>query len=97
MKGSLYGYVFYTYPSSTSIRPLNQILFHLFLFDLSMSSSGPQKADANLWPAYALQLKKTLSQVPSLSPDSRFYVAPLSAAGIAAGKRFDNEIKQNGV
>ncbi|CAG7565813.1 unnamed protein product [Fusarium equiseti] len=62
-----------------------------------MSSSDVQQADANLWLAYGVKLKSALSQAPSVGPNSRFYIAPLSAAGIAAGKRIQNDIKNNGV
>lgn len=62
-----------------------------------MSSSDVQQADADLWLAYAVKLKDALSEAPSLGPDTRFYISPLSAAGIAAGKKTPNDIKNNGV
>ncbi|KAJ4123177.1 hypothetical protein NW768_009705 [Fusarium equiseti] len=62
-----------------------------------MSSFDVQQADADLWLAYGVKLKDALDEAPSLGSDSRFYIAPLSAAGIAAGKKIPNEIKDNGV
>ena len=62
-----------------------------------MSSSDVQQADANLWLAYAVKLKNELSQSPSLGSNARFYVAPISAAGIAAGSKIPNNIMNNGV
>ena len=61
-----------------------------------MSSDQVTKADADLWLAYGLKLKSTFMQ-GSLGPDDRFYLAPLSAAGIAAGKRIDQNITNYGI
>ncbi|KAK7402435.1 hypothetical protein QQX98_011824 [Neonectria punicea] len=62
-----------------------------------MSSSDVQQADANLWLAYGVQLKNAISQSGSIGPNNRFYIAPLSAAGIAAGKKITVAIQNNGV
>ncbi|KAH7274921.1 hypothetical protein FSOLCH5_006306 [Fusarium solani] len=62
-----------------------------------MSSSDVQQADADLWLAYGVQLKNAVSQSSSIGPNNRFYIAPLSAAGIAAGKNINVAIQNNGV
>lgn len=62
-----------------------------------MAPPDVKPADANLWLAYGVQLKNALSQSGNIGPDNRFYIAPLSAAGIAAGKKIDVAISNNGV
>ncbi|RSL82843.1 hypothetical protein CEP51_004899 [Fusarium floridanum] len=62
-----------------------------------MTTPDVKKADANLWLAYGVQLKNALSQSSSVGANNRFYIAPLSAAGIAAGKKIDTAIQNNGV
>ncbi|KAF4339516.1 hypothetical protein FBEOM_6578 [Fusarium beomiforme] len=62
-----------------------------------MSTPDVKQADADLWLAYGIKLKNALSQSPTLGSGTRFYIAPLSAAGIAAGRNIDEAIKNNGV
>lgn len=56
-----------------------------------------QQADKDLWKAYGIQLKNTVFQSNDLGKDNRFYIAPLSSAGIAAGKNINEAIKNQGV
>jgi hypothetical protein len=61
-----------------------------------MPSNKVTQADANLWLAYGTKLKSQFLQ-GDLGPDERFYIAPISAAGIAAGKRVDQSITNYGI
>lgn len=54
-------------------------------------------ADANLWAAYGVQLQNQILQSSTLGAKQRFYIAPLSSAGIAAGKNIDVSIMNMGV
>ncbi|KXH34358.1 hypothetical protein CSIM01_00269 [Colletotrichum simmondsii] len=62
-----------------------------------MTTPQVSQADANLWLAYAVKLKSTFAQSSTLGDNNRFYVAPLSSAGIAAGKNINSAITNNGV
>ena len=70
---------------------------------MSILSVSPQSAtpvaesDRNLWAAYGNKLMSQVMGSEDLGVDNRFYLAPLSAAGIAAGKRIDEAIKNQGV
>lgn len=43
-----------------------------------------QDVDKNMWKAYGVKLFSAAMQGTALGPGQRFYVAPLSSAGIAA-------------
>jgi hypothetical protein len=62
-----------------------------------MTTPAVTQADANLWAAYGNKLKSQFLQSATMGADERFYIAPLSAAGIAAGKNIDETIKNMGV
>ncbi|EWG44669.1 hypothetical protein FVEG_05674 [Fusarium verticillioides 7600] len=62
-----------------------------------MTTPRVSQADANLWLAYGVKLKNTFAQASNLGDENRFYIAPLSSAGIAAGKRINSAITNNGV
>ncbi|EXF84414.1 hypothetical protein CFIO01_02729 [Colletotrichum fioriniae PJ7] len=62
-----------------------------------MTTPQVSKADADLWLAYGVKLKNTFAQSITLSGNNRFYVAPLSYAGIAAGTKVNPAITNNGV
>lgn len=62
-----------------------------------MNTPQVNKADANLWLAYGVKLKNTFAQSSTLGDNNRFYITPLSAAGIAAGNNINPAITNNGL
>ncbi|OBS29442.1 hypothetical protein FPOA_03378 [Fusarium poae] len=62
-----------------------------------MTTPQVTKADADLWLAYGIKLKNTFAQTSTLGEDNRFYIAPLSSAGIAGGKNINSAITNHGV
>ncbi|KAF4783504.1 hypothetical protein HER10_EVM0010722 [Colletotrichum scovillei] len=62
-----------------------------------MTTPQVSKADADLWLAYGVKLKNTFAQSFTPGDNSRFYIAPLSCAGIAAGRNINSAITNNGV
>ncbi|KAI8269951.1 hypothetical protein K4K58_012854 [Colletotrichum sp. SAR11_239] len=62
-----------------------------------MTTPQVSQADANLWLAYGVKLKNTFAQASTLGDNNRFYIAPLSSAGIAAGKRVNSAITNTGL
>ncbi|KAI8302262.1 hypothetical protein K4K59_000600 [Colletotrichum sp. SAR11_240] len=62
-----------------------------------MTTPQVSQADANLWLAYGVKLKNTFAQSSTLGDNNRFYIAPLSSAGIAAGKKINSAITNNGL
>ncbi|KAI9685687.1 MAG: hypothetical protein M1822_004247 [Bathelium mastoideum] len=62
-----------------------------------MTTPEVSQTDANLWAAYGVKLKNQILESSGLGQDQRFYIAPLSSTGIAAGKNIDEAIKNMGV
>lgn len=64
-----------------------------------MTTTQVSQADADLWLAYGVKLKNTFAQSSTLdnnNNNNRFYIAPISSAGIAAGEDIDSAITNNG-
>lgn len=62
-----------------------------------MTTPQVSQADANLWLAYGVKLMNTFAQSSTLGDNNRFYIAPLSSAGLAAGKRINSAITNYGL
>ncbi|KAJ0381887.1 hypothetical protein COL922a_013660, partial [Colletotrichum nupharicola] len=64
---------------------------------LNITTTLVSQADADLWLAYDVKLKNTFAQSSTLGDNNRFYIAPLSSAGIAACEDIDSAITNNGL